>query len=214
LLKRYPSGHIFNFDEGGLISSGEDENDFAREPDLVSGQSVNSGKRRQGKWVEGDLMTRLFPGARSIIFLPLWDSHKARWFSGLFGWTTDTRRGLQPEELTYVAAFGNSIMTEVARLDAVAVDRAKSDFISSISHELWSPLDGILASAELLQELSTGPDQDDLIRMVDICGRTLLDTMNHLFDFSIPYRNTLTLTRLQVGLCEDQSIRQFARFSR
>ena len=52
------------------------------------------------------------------------------------------------------------------------------------SHELRSPLHGILASAELLQESSTGANQTELISMVDSCGRTLLDTMNHLLDYA------------------------------
>jgi signal transduction histidine kinase len=78
-------------------------------------------------------------------------------------------------------------MADVARLEAMATDRAKSDFISSISHELRSPLHGILGSAELLQDLSTGTDQDELIKMVDSCGRTLLDVMNHLYLLTSPY---------------------------
>jgi hypothetical protein len=47
-------------------------------------------------------------------------------------------------------------MVKVARLDTVAVDRAKSDFILSISHKLHSPLHGILALVEFLQD--TGVD--------------------------------------------------------
>jgi signal transduction histidine kinase len=46
------------------------------------------------------------------------------------------------EDLGYLAAFDNSVMVKVARADALAADRAKMDFISSISHELRSPLHG------------------------------------------------------------------------
>jgi signal transduction histidine kinase len=56
------------------------------------------------------------------------------------------------EDLRYLAAFGNSVMAEVARLDTLAADRAKTDFISSISHELRTPLHEILASVEFLQD--------------------------------------------------------------
>lgn len=187
LLKRYPYGHIFKFDEAGPITSSDEDTPRARQQHKASSRSGNSrSKDNGGKWAEGVLLARLFPGVRSLIFLPLWDSHKGRWFSGAFGWTTNPRRALQPEELTYIATFGNSIMADVARLEAMATDRAKSDFISSISHELRSPLHGILASAELLQDLSTGTDQDELIKMVDSCGRTLLDVMNHLYLLTSP----------------------------
>ena len=40
------------------------------------------------------------------------------------------------DDLPYLKAFGNSIMTELARMDASTSDRAKAKFISSISHEL------------------------------------------------------------------------------
>ena len=84
------------------------------------------------------------------------------------------------EDLTYLAAFGNCIMAEKSRLDAELADRAKSDFISVVSHELRSPLHGVLASAEALRDTSTGDEQDDMIRSITICGEVLLDTMDHM----------------------------------
>lgn len=71
-------------------------------------------------------------------------------------------------------------MAEVARADLVLTNRAKSDFISSISHELRSPLHGILASSELLRDMHPSPEQLQMIQMIDNCGRTLLDTMEHM----------------------------------
>ncbi len=47
-----------------------------------------------------------------------------------------------------------------------------------------SPLHGILASAEFLVETATSAFQRTLIDTVDSCGRTLLDTINHVLDFS------------------------------
>lgn len=59
-------------------------------------------------------------------------------------------------------------------------DLLQLDFISSVSHELRSPLHGVLASTEALQELSTGLLQDELIRTITVCGEILLDTMDHM----------------------------------
>jgi signal transduction histidine kinase/CheY-like chemotaxis protein len=168
---RYSTGQIFNFDELGLVAADPDEG------------SPNATPSRSTPETDAALLSATFPRAHSIIFFPL-PGAGDRWYAGCFGWTFDAKRALQTEEITYFAAFSNSIMSEIFRLEAVAMDRAKSDFISSISHELRSPLHGILASAELLQACSSGPDQDSLIQMVDTCGRTLLDTMNHLFDYA------------------------------
>ncbi|TKA61661.1 hypothetical protein B0A49_10128, partial [Cryomyces minteri] len=87
-------------------------------------------------------------------------------------------------KLSYLAAFGDSIMAEVARCDAQSADRAKADFISSISHELRSPLHGILGSVEFLQDTFMDAFQENLIYIVETCGKTLLDTMDHLLDFA------------------------------
>lgn len=75
-------------------------------------------------------------------------------------------------------------MAEVGRLDTVVANEQKGDFIRSISHELRSPLHGILASAEFLGETKCDGFQKSLVDTVDSCGRALLDTINHVLDFS------------------------------
>ncbi|KAI4201143.1 MAG: hypothetical protein LQ350_003458 [Teloschistes chrysophthalmus] len=62
--------------------------------------------------------------------------------------------------------------------------RQKGDFIGSISHELRSPLHGILASAEFLSETRFDAFQSSLVDTISSCGRTLLDTIEHILDFS------------------------------
>lgn len=59
-------------------------------------------------------------------------------------------------------------------------EQAKTDFISSISHELRSPLHGILGSVECLQEQEHDPLTEDMIHSIESCGTTLLDIINHL----------------------------------
>ncbi|THX09823.1 hypothetical protein D6D18_01171 [Aureobasidium pullulans] len=61
---------------------------------------------------------------------------------------------------------------------------AKSDFVSSLSHELRSPLHGCLAAAELLRETTLDATQTDLVTMIQACSSTLLYTLNHVLDFS------------------------------
>ena len=75
-------------------------------------------------------------------------------------------------------------MAECPKLDTVMSDRKKGDFIWSISHELRSPLHGILASTEFLSDTTMDAFLSSLIETVDACGRTLLDTINHVLDYS------------------------------
>jgi signal transduction histidine kinase len=125
-------------------------------------------------------LAKCFPNANSVLFSPIWDWNKSRWLAGTLVWTSDVFRALGAEELHYFKAFGDSIISEVARVDWSATQKSKSAFMSSVSHELRSPLHGILASAELLGTTSLPPEQQHLVDMVESCGLTLLDTLNHL----------------------------------
>jgi signal transduction histidine kinase len=155
---------------------------------------LRTGKpRKSSKQAEAKALLQMLPGARTVVLFPLWDSHRERWFAGSFAWTTRSTRVLtRAEDLSYLAAFGNSIMAEVARLDTIAANRAKSDFISSISHELRSPLHGILASVEFLQDTGVDLFQNSMIDTIERCGRTLLDTIQHVLDLR---RSTISLSQ-------------------
>lgn len=85
--------------------------------------------------------------------------------------------------LKSVIPLANKIIL-VSRLASKTADRQKGDFIGSISHELRSPLHGILASAEFLSETESDAFQISLVDTISSCGRTLLDTINHVLDFS------------------------------
>ncbi|KAK3082254.1 hypothetical protein LTS18_010671 [Coniosporium uncinatum] len=75
-------------------------------------------------------------------------------------------------------------MTEITRLATLADSQQKSDFIGSVSHELRSPLHGILASCEFMQDTDVDAFQRSLIDTADSCARTLLDTINMVLDYS------------------------------
>lgn len=192
LFHKYPQGHVFSRDKhyhpgsdttksGGLWPS---RDEAAGKSDPTPG--TYSPSKEVSESAEERALLQMLPGTRSIAFIPLWDSHRERWFAGSFMWTVErtTRVLTHSEDLHYLAAFGNCIMAEVARLDVVGADRAKSDFISSISHELRSPLHGILASVELLQDTTVDSFQHAMIDTIERCGRTLLDTIQHVLDFA------------------------------
>ncbi|KIN05319.1 hypothetical protein OIDMADRAFT_177547 [Oidiodendron maius Zn] len=191
LLYKYRRGHVFNLSESySTIPSTSDDRDPVGNVALAQSRSSEKPlrtriRRESAKETEAKALLRMLPGARSVVLFPLWDSHRERWFAGSFAWTTRSTRVLtRAGDQSFLAAFGNSIMAEVNRLDTIAADRAKSDFISSISHELRSPLHGILASAEFLQDTALDLFQNSMIDTIERCGRTLLDTIQHVLDFA------------------------------
>lgn len=100
-------------------------------------------------------------------------------------WSTSPLRHFdQTEDITYLASWSHSILAELGRLETIAADKAKGSFISSVSHELRSPLHGILAGVEFLQESELTSFQQEMAHTIGMAGRTLLDTVNHILDFT------------------------------
>jgi hypothetical protein len=183
LLRRYPRGKLWTFDGDGCVSSSEE--DIIKPGSGIPPIANNSGgrvlsqkKKRARAAVEAKFLLRHFSGVRQLLFVPLWDAGRSRWLSGCFVWSIEPTRILSKQnELAFLTAFGNSVMAECSRIDTEIADQKKGDFIGSISHELRSPLHGILASAEFLGDEITEGFTKGLVETIDSCGRTLLDTI-------------------------------------
>ncbi|KAI5204636.1 hypothetical protein E4T38_04634 [Aureobasidium subglaciale] len=183
LLRRYPHGKVLNFDDGDQTIVPTVAVQSEAMDGSISPKSTTK-KRKRLRSSEAKALKHLFPGVRSLAVVPMWDSNQ-KFFSACIAWTTDPHRTLTTHsELSYLSAFVDCTMTEVARINAGIADKAKSDFISSISHELRSPLHGILGSVECLQDSILDPFQENLVHTMETCGKTLLDTIDHLLDFA------------------------------
>ncbi|KAF4963924.1 hypothetical protein FSARC_8104 [Fusarium sarcochroum] len=193
LLRRYPAGKIFNFDEdGGLLCSGSSEDDLCtpiiKEDPQFENKTTTLPGSKQRPWSrasEGPSIAKIFPGARSVAFVPVWDPKRDRWLAGGFAYTfTPTRAFTIEGELSYLRAFGMLAMSEAQQLEALLVNKAQSDVLGSLSHELRTPLHGIMLAAELLADTQLDVFQGNLLRTLETCGRTLSETIDHLLYFS------------------------------
>ncbi|KAK8024413.1 hypothetical protein PG993_012479 [Apiospora rasikravindrae] len=183
----FPQGKSFSFtDEGAGISS-EDESTSDRErhghpatPDSHKG----SRRYRKARMDHKEFLTKI-PGAKAVIFVPLYDHAEDRLAGGCFLWTAMSNRMMNlDEDMSYLRAFGSSIISEIGRINTQKNEAAKTTFIASMSHELRSPLHGILGAAEFLIDTATDSYQSGLITSISTCGKTLLDTLNHVLDYS------------------------------
>ncbi|KZL86556.1 hsp90-like protein [Colletotrichum incanum] len=183
----FPMGKTFSFTEAGVGVSSGDDSASDRETIGVDGATPidrSEGRRRKVKMVHEELLKKI-PGAKTVVFVPLFDYGEDKLAGGCFLWTSVTGRMMNlDQDLSYLRAFSNSIMTQVGRINSQKNEAAKTTFIASMSHELRSPLHGILGSAELLQDTSTDAYQSGLISSIATCGKTLLDTLNHVLDYS------------------------------
>lgn len=192
LLRRYPMGKIFTFDEHGALESSDSSDadyDSGVSPLPVAETQEHHRKRTSGNpWerhLEGESISAIFYGARTIAFVPVWDAKKDRWSAGCFAFShVPTRIFTAEGEISYLRAFGMLVMSETYRLEAAMANKAKSDVLSSLSHELRSPLHGVVLGVELLHDTQLDVLQGDVLHTVETCGRTLLDTVDHLLDFA------------------------------
>ncbi|KPI34667.1 uncharacterized protein AB675_68 [Cyphellophora attinorum] len=188
LLRRHPTGEIWTFDQDLKLVT----EDVSSSSDEASGVNLSSGapspatrKRRKALRSDAEILQSQFPGARCIALRGIWDHTRKRWSVGGIYWSYDPLRILTTDvEMPFVAAFNDVIIAEIRRLEVLGADKAKSDFISSVSHELRSPLHGILGSAELLSGYAFDSTASSLVEQINSCGHTLLDVIDHLLDFA------------------------------
>lgn len=186
LLRRFPYGKIWTFDITGSTSS-DDHSDSSAATDKTEKETTTKAvevhRKRPRVHRDGALLAKLFPGVRSLAVMPMYDALRERFFAGAVVWTYDPIRILTvQEDLNYLGAFCDVIMAEVGRLDAQAEAHAKTSFISSISHELKSPLHGILGGVECLQDRDSASIQDEMLDMIEASGKSLLDVIDHLLE--------------------------------
>lgn len=178
LIKRYPRGRMFTFDQQGQELSDSSENDT-----LQNGRP-RSKRRRQRATADSANLRAHFSKARQIMFIPIWDSTTGRSAACFIYNCSEYRNFSHQLEFLHCITFNNCVDTELTRLANLKASEQKNDFIGSISHELRSPLHGILASCEFLQDTSCTSFQQSLVNTAESCARTLLDTVNMVLDYS------------------------------
>ncbi|KAI0833277.1 hypothetical protein BC628DRAFT_1308067 [Trametes gibbosa] len=146
-------------------------------------------KHQEGKICEGVVPPSLRPflpaRIQYVLAVPIYNIDK-RPFALLCAYSTGERTTpfLEGHELSYLRAIGVIILSAVLKRRMILADKAKSLFISNISHELRTPLHGILASAELLSETPLNHSQASFLQTVQACGTSLVETVNHVLDFT------------------------------
>jgi len=127
----------------------------------------------------------------NILVVPIFDVDE-RPFALLSAYNTSgvSNNFLDGHELPYLRAMGVIILSAVLKRRMTMADSAKSLFISNISHELRTPLHGILAAAELLADSRLNHHQQAFLQTVQACGASLVETVNHVLDYTKLSGNT------------------------
>ncbi|SFE00838.1 hybrid sensor histidine kinase/response regulator [Roseivivax sediminis] len=96
-----------------------------------------------------------------------------------------------------------------ARDRALAGERAKAEFLAVMSHEMRTPLNGLLGSMQLMRDHATTERQSELLDRMQSSGRMLLGLVNDVLDLSKyeagkmeAERRPLSVERLLDGVVE------------
>jgi len=91
---------------------------------------------------------------------------------------------------------------KMARLEAEQANRAKSAFLSRMSHDLRTPLNAILGFAQLLETDTLSPDERECVSQILNAGEHLLGLINEVLDLARIEAGHLSLSSEPVSIAD------------
>lgn len=112
---------------------------------------------------------------------------------------TLSRSGKDTVFVSYLRDISDRIAAEVAltsaRDDALAGERAKANLLTVMSHEMRTPLSGVLGSMELMEATPMTQEQTGYLHAMRVSGEILLHHVNEVLD----------LSQLEAGVTAEQT---------
>ncbi len=101
---------------------------------------------------------------------------------------------------------------ESARKAATVADRAKSNFLANMTHEIRTPMIGVLGMTDLTLATELTPQQREYLEMARHSADSLLDILNDILDYAKIETGKLELAESEFNIREtvNEAIRVFA----
>ncbi|MBC7999849.1 MAG: PAS domain-containing protein [Leptolyngbya sp.] len=114
--------------------------------------------------------------------IPIFDSQGAisRWF----GTSTDIHEKRSYSDELEKAVVSRTADLLVARDEAIAANEAKSRFLATVSHEVRTPMAGVIGLVELIGQVATQDDVRSLSKSAFESCKRLLQILNNILDAS------------------------------
>lgn len=91
---------------------------------------------------------------------------------------------------------------QIALAAAEEASKVKGDFLAAVSHEMRTPLNGIIGNVELLSLLELSEEAEDCVKQISVSGEHLLAVINDFLDFSKMQAGRLELEDKPFSLIE------------
>lgn len=181
LTSKYPNGTSLHLktEDAPKSSTGFEDALSSAEPEL----SISNAAYRDATdelMLEGLQIHEMSPDARNLIFLPVYHPYKRDLLAAYFLWSTSdaVTTPLSPD-FTDLRAISSCLSQNVAQ---ILSQKMETGFLSNFSHELRSPIHGVMGAAQFLQDINSNSYQTGLIESILACSNTLLDTLNLVLD--------------------------------
>jgi signal transduction histidine kinase len=101
---------------------------------------------------------------------------------------------------SYWSGLRDNLLLLRAKEDAEAGSRAKTEFLTNISHELRTPMNGIIGMSAVVLDTQLTSEQRECLDTVKSCADSLLHLLNELLDFSKAESGNMELERIAFPL--------------
>ncbi|NDV23530.1 hybrid sensor histidine kinase/response regulator [Desulfovibrio sp. JC022] len=133
-----------------------------------------------------------------IVFLTAFSDEKTLCrakLSGPFGYLLKPFEERELRSSIEIALYKHGMEQEYrqAVADAEAANEAKSSFLATISHELRTPMNGILGLSEILLGSGLASEQQEYVELIKGSASSLLRVLNDMLDYSKIERRILEL---------------------
>ena len=85
---------------------------------------------------------------------------------------------------------------EEAMRTAQAASQAKSEFLANISHELRTPMNGVIGMLDIALDRNLGPELAEQLQTAQSCAYSLLTLLNDILDLSKIEAGKMTLEKI------------------
>lgn len=144
--------------------------------------------------------------------LPFEISYRMLRADGEWRWVTDLGRPLRGPQEEYAGYIGcciditvridQQLALQEAKARAEAADMAKSEFLANISHEVRTPLNGIMGMLDALMHSTPNQEQAEYIETATYSAKQLLGVLNDLLDLARIEAGNLRVQFSQVNVAE------------